>query len=128
MLARSLEKKGSPAGKQSTRGLQPTSSSRLLSSKQHLDEGYAPPQFSYRFADIAAAGSRENGISGQRPPALRWPIQAKLQLGAVNDPLEHEADRVADRVVRIADPAAPTLPLTSGAPRLQRKVLLWRLR
>lgn len=121
MLARSLARKESPAGKQSTRGLQPTSSSGLFSSEQHLAEGYAPPQFSYRFADIAAAGPRENGISGQRRSALRWPIQAKLQLGAVNDPLEHEADHVADRVVRTADPAAPTLPLTSGAPRLQRK-------
>lgn len=30
---------------------------------------------------------------------LPWPIQAKLHVGAVDDPLEHEADRVADRVL-----------------------------
>jgi hypothetical protein len=31
-------------------------------------------------------------------------IQAKLEIGAVNDPLEYEADRVADHVTRMADP------------------------
>ncbi len=34
-------------------------------------------------------------------------IQTKLQVGATNDPLEAEADRVADRVMRMADPAPP---------------------
>lgn len=32
-------------------------------------------------------------------PAPRFPIQAKHKVGAVNDPLEQEADRVADAVV-----------------------------
>lgn len=32
-------------------------------------------------------------------------LQAKLRVGAVNDPLEHEADRVADTVMRSAGPA-----------------------
>lgn len=41
-------------------------------------------------------------------------LQAKLTVGAVNDPLEHEADAAADKVMRMADPgishaAAPTL-------------------
>jgi hypothetical protein len=39
----------------------------------------------------------------QQPPLLPaprpGPIQAKLKVGAVNDPLEHEADRVADQVL-----------------------------
>src|SRR5438270_238042 len=30
-------------------------------------------------------------------------IQAKLVVGEVNDPLEHEADRIADRVTRMPD-------------------------
>ena len=34
-------------------------------------------------------------------------IQAKLEVGAVDDPLETEADRVADHVMRMADPARP---------------------
>jgi hypothetical protein len=31
-------------------------------------------------------------------------VQAKLVVGAVDDPLEHEADRVADRILRMVDP------------------------
>ena len=34
-------------------------------------------------------------------PLPRLPIQAKLKVGAVDDPLEHEADRVADQVMRM---------------------------
>ena len=33
-------------------------------------------------------------------------VQRKLTVGAPNDPLEHEADRVADQVMRMPDPAA----------------------
>jgi hypothetical protein len=36
------------------------------------------------------------------------PLQAKLEVGAVDDPLEKEADRLADRVMRIPDSAVPT--------------------
>jgi outer membrane protein OmpA-like peptidoglycan-associated protein len=45
-------------------------------------------------------------------------LQCKLQIGAVNDPLEAEADRVADQVMRMPDPAIASsdAPLT-----LQRK-------
>jgi hypothetical protein len=39
-------------------------------------------------------------------PRLSGPIQAKLKVGAVNDPLEHEADRVADQVMRMPAPDA----------------------
>ena len=34
------------------------------------------------------------------PGRLPWFIQPSLRIGAVDDPLEHEADRVADRVTR----------------------------
>jgi len=34
-------------------------------------------------------------------PRLPAGVQAKLSVGAVNDPLEHEADRVADQVLRM---------------------------
>lgn len=33
-------------------------------------------------------------------------VQLKLVIGAANDPLEHEADRVADRIMRMPDTAA----------------------
>src|SRR4051794_27912761 len=32
------------------------------------------------------------------------PIQRKLSIGAVNDPLEHEADAMADKVMRMPEP------------------------
>jgi len=34
---------------------------------------------------------------------LRAPIQPKLKMGAVNDPLEHEADRIADQVMHMTE-------------------------
>jgi hypothetical protein len=43
-----------------------------------------------------------------RPGAV---LQAKMEVGSVDDPLEHEADQVADTVLRMADPA-----LAAGAP------------
>ncbi|MGQ0445565.1 MAG: eCIS core domain-containing protein [Beijerinckiaceae bacterium] len=44
-----------------------------------------------------------------RTAGPRLPIQAKLKVGAGNDPLEHEADRIADQVMRMPAPgAAPT--------------------
>ncbi len=41
-------------------------------------------------------------------PSLPWPIQAKLEVGPVDDPLEREADQVAERVMRMSDPTAVT--------------------
>ena len=37
--------------------------------------------------------------------ALRRLVQAKLAVGPTDDPLEHEADRIADQVMRMPDPA-----------------------
>ena len=42
-------------------------------------------------------------------------IQTKLVVGSVDDPLEHEADRMADRVMRMST------PLTSADEAIQRK-------
>ena len=47
-------------------------------------------------------------------------IQPKLVVGAVNDPLEHEADRVADQVMRMPA-AAAGLSLTAAPPQVSRK-------
>jgi hypothetical protein len=51
-------------------------------------------------------------------PAPRLPIQAKLKVGAVNDPLEREADVVADQVMRMP---TPQVALGSAPPQLSRK-------
>lgn len=45
-------------------------------------------------------------------------VQPKLVVGEVDDPLEHEADRVADRVMRMPDPA---LAVSAGTSRISRK-------
>jgi hypothetical protein len=45
------------------------------------------------------------------------PIQCKLEIGAIDDPLEAEADRVADQVMRTPDAAASL----SASPRISRK-------
>ena len=45
-------------------------------------------------------------------------LQCKLQIGAVNDPLEAEADRVADQVVRMSD---PSVSIATAPPQVSRK-------
>ncbi len=45
-------------------------------------------------------------------------LRTKLTIGAVNDPLEHEADAVADRVMRTP---APDLSLSSAPAQMSRK-------
>ena len=45
---------------------------------------------------------------------LPWPIQAKLEVGAVDDPLEREADRVAEQVIRMPEPKVTTDSTTPG--------------
>jgi outer membrane protein OmpA-like peptidoglycan-associated protein len=50
------------------------------------------------------------------PPAVG--IQPKLTIGPVDDPLEHEADRVADQLMRMPDPG---LSITGAPPQISRK-------
>lgn len=45
-------------------------------------------------------------------------VQTKLVVGAVDDPLEHEADRIADQVMRMPDAAPPAI--SSGGAAVNR--------
>jgi hypothetical protein len=58
--------------------------------------------------------SRDQAGQVQRLPQsatlARPVIQAKLEIGAVDDPLERESDHVAERVTRMPDSAAHTTP------------------
>jgi hypothetical protein len=89
-----------------------------------------------------AGRSETRGASARRAEAEPWPlhpilqlqrdignqavlsllrsgaIQAKLAVGAVDDPLEHEADRVADQVMRMPHPA---LAISTAPPQMSRK-------
>jgi hypothetical protein len=47
------------------------------------------------------------------PPARRLPLQAKLAVGAIDDPWEREADRVAAQVMRLPAPPSPAPPQIS---------------
>jgi len=49
---------------------------------------------------------------------LPGPIQAQLDVGAVDDPLEREADLVADRVTRMP---GPEVPAATAPPQIGRK-------
>ena len=56
---------------------------------------------------------RKTGCScGGTCPACQGSVtvQPKLRIGAVNDPAEHEADAMADRVMRMAEPGLQRQP------------------
>ncbi len=84
--------------------------------QQEPAETFNPHGFSWSIGNIALSAPADNGQpnsgnDGRSGKArhwgrLRWPIQAKLEVGAVDDPLEHEADRVADRIMRMPEPTA----------------------
>jgi hypothetical protein len=81
-------------------------------------ETFNPPKFSWSIGNVALNAPNERNQpswdSGARLGAaqhtgpLPWPMQAKLEIGAVGDPLEHEADRAAEQVTRMPDPVAGT--------------------
>jgi hypothetical protein len=61
----------------------------------------------FNFGEMRLFASGEQPSSRALAPVpLPWPIQAKLEIGAVHDPLEREADQVADRIMRMLDPAS----------------------
>lgn len=85
-------------------------------------DGVAGPVLPDGVRDLAAIPLSATGRPGAaaRPP---YPVQAKLRVGAVDDPLEREADAVADRVLGMAVPepaAGPHVAVTTAAPRISR--------
>jgi hypothetical protein len=59
-----------------------------------------------------------NQAALRRLPATPLRLQPKLEIGAVDDPLEREADAMADAVVRMPDPA---LAVSPAPPPVSRK-------
>jgi hypothetical protein len=66
---------------------------------------------------LLAQRGNEPGAPGNmaRLPGV---LQAKLKIGAVDDPLEHEADRVADQVMRMP---GPEVSIAAAPPQVSRK-------
>jgi hypothetical protein len=69
---------------------------------------------------LAQRASVTRNEPGAPENAPRFPggIQAKLKVGAANDPLEHEADRVAEQVMRMP---APEVSASTAPPQVSRK-------
>lgn len=85
--------------------------------RENLTDLAAPSRLAWDFAKIPLFPPDRTSRSQASYP-LPGTIQPKLAVGAVNDPLEHEADRVADQVMRISE---ATSPLATAAPRISRK-------
>src|SRR5208283_2839666 len=68
----------------------------------------AVPKHSWSFANLPLHPADRRSPAGPESRRLQMPlpIQAKLEIGAVGDPLEREADRVAGEVLRMPKPAA----------------------
>jgi hypothetical protein len=74
----------------------------------------SPPSATWNFATLPILPAEST--RGLAAPARV--LQPRLEIGAVDDPLEREADAVADRVMRMPEPA---LTLSSTLPRISRK-------
>jgi len=77
---------------------------------------------SWDFSEISVfppeRGNRTQPSSRSAAAPLPGAIQAKLVVGSVDDPLEHEADRVADQVRRMP---GPDLTIDASLPQISRK-------
>jgi hypothetical protein len=78
-----------------------------LISKSKLSKGSAGPR---------AHGRQPLSAREGRTPLAKAVIQPKLKVGEPNDRFEQEADRVAEDVMRMSDPAAGNKTFSGGAP------------
>jgi hypothetical protein len=82
--------------------------------------GHAPTKVSRRCAACEDEAEKLHPKLASVLPAPRLPgfIQAKLKVGDVDDPLEREADRVAEQVMRMP---APSVSIAAGSRQIGRK-------
>jgi hypothetical protein len=85
--------------------------------RENLTDLAAPRGIARDFGQIPlfAPNQRSRSQASSPSPGI---IQPKLVVGAVNDPLEHEADRVADQVMRMPD---PDVSIAAAPPQVSRK-------
>jgi hypothetical protein len=85
----------------------------------------APGSVSWDFSKISIfppdSTNQSQARSPHSTPPLPGAIQAKLSVGPVSDPLEREADRVADQVMGKVMPARPVLQTNAGVSGIQRQ-------
>ena len=90
--------------------MQPTTPTHAVR-ELHRTGGIASPQ------SLPVEGYGGNQAMLRRLSRTTPHLQCKLQVGAVNDPLEAEADRVADQVMRMPDPGTAS----TDAPQTLRR-------
>ena len=128
MPARVLEGKDTSVNVKAAPASKAVAQPRPREHEPSLNE-FTSPTFSWDIGSVALSAPDDvrKNPGGNAVSALasgRWArsplaIQPKLEVGAVDDPLECEADRVAEQVMRMPDPAAPAG--TSDGNVLQRK-------
>jgi hypothetical protein len=79
-------------------------------SRQEITSG---PQWDFSRIPLSPPGATPPRSSGPRHP-----IQAKLKIGAIDDPLEQEADRIADQVMRRPELSIGTAQISRAQPKL----------
>ena len=82
----------------------PTQDARRYSHAEEADTQSSKARFLWSLENTSLV--RAGGDATARTKTSLLPLQPKLIIGAVDDPLEHEADRIADRVLHIPE-AAP---------------------
>jgi len=124
----SLIKNGSTGKARASPSHQLSPDNAVAAPRPSLDE-IAPPTFAWSIDNISLSAPGDNTPPNPTDQAGRpasparnawapsWPIQMKLEVGAADDPLEREADRVAGQVMtRMRPPAA----LSNAATAVQR--------
>lgn len=123
MFARVIAAKEAPSGKVAkARGVRLSEDSVA---EQEPEEAFAPARFLWSFGNVGLSppadyGQPHSGEAGklggtQHLGILPLPMQAKLEIGAVDDPLEREADHAAAQVTRVPGSGAAVNTLTSDA-------------
>jgi len=105
---------------------QPSNPSIPASQPMQVPGGVAAPGLNWDFSNVllfspdrANPSQGESSLTVPLPPGI---LQRRLDVGEVDDPLEREADRVAEHMTRMACPEAATRPpLSGGVPAVQRK-------
>jgi hypothetical protein len=86
---------------------------------EELRQSEEPHRHSWNLCSIPARNRGHASIPiSMHAASSPHPIQEKLEVGAVNDPLEHDAERVADEVMKMP---APEVTLTSAPQKVSRK-------
>ncbi|ABF40145.1 hypothetical protein Acid345_1142 [Candidatus Koribacter versatilis Ellin345] len=106
MLTRArLTKEAAP-----TKAATPAKKATNYYSQETQREGVSA-EYSFSLAGLRLfSGAQDDGSSNSEDFSPLLPIQAKLDVGEVDDPLEAEADRTADAVMKSPSPAPPTSP------------------